>query len=179
MSTSDLVIVGSINDTMVEKLLQELQQPCYERHHVLRLLIHSPGGSLSSAMAMAGLFNACFKEIHTYNLAAIDSAAICLYLIGHKRFATVTAHFHLHPLVLPIEGNKTIEDLEAALQGLKADMKCITEFYSTRTGLPREKVKKLLQKPYLLTTKEALELGFVTEPISGLADFHPHYIGGN
>lgn len=109
--TCDLYISGTINRTMVDKILEELQTDYYQPEKLLRLVIDSPGGSISMALTLARLLMNCFADIHTYNMSVVDSAAVCLYLCGNKRFASPSSRFFIHPPAISVQGEQTEHQL--------------------------------------------------------------------
>ena len=172
----DLLISGTISREMVDKILEEVQTDYYQPEKLLRLVIDSPGGSIPLALTLARFLMNCFNEIHTYSLSEVDSAAVCLYLCGNKRFATPTSRFFMHPPGVHVQGMQTEQQLKELLQGLQTDTKCMVDFYCERTTISRSAWEEVFRNTRHLSVTEAQEIGIVTDVQSKISHFLPHII---
>ena len=174
--TCDLYISGTINRTMVDKILEELQTDYYQPEKLLRLVIDSPGGSISMALTLARLLMNCFADIHTYNMSVVDSAAVCLYLCGNKRFASPSSRFFIHPPAISVQGEQTEHQLMEFLQGLQMETRSMVEFYGERTTISRSTWEEVFRNTRYLSVAEAQEVGIVTDVCPVIPHFRPHII---
>lgn len=174
--TCDLLISGNINREMVDKILEEVQTAYYRPEKLLRLVIDSPGGSITLALTLARFLTNCFDEIYTYSLSMVDSAAVCLYLCGSKRFACPTSRFFMHPPGVPVNGIQTEQQLKELLQGLQTDTKCMVDYYCERTTVSRSTWEDVFRNTRYLSVTEAHDVGIVTEVCSVIPHFRPHII---
>ena len=174
--TCDLFISGAINRELVDRILAEVQTDYYQPEKLLRLVIDSPGGSIPLALTLAKFLMNCFHEVYTYNLSAVDSAAVCLYLCGSKRFANPTSRFFMHPPGVHVHGTQTAQQLKEILQGLQTDTKCMVDFYCERTSTPRKTWEEVFGKSRYMSVDEALEYGIVTGVCRDIPQFRPHII---
>lgn len=174
--TCDLYISGTINREMVDKILEEVQTDYYQAEKLLRLVIDSPGGSIPLAITLARFLMNCFDEIHTYNLSVTDSAAVCLYLCGHKRFASPASRFFIHPPEINVQGEQTERQLICLLQGLQTETKSMVTFYCERTATSRATWEELFRHTQYLPVSEAQELGIVSDVRAKIPHFRPHII---
>lgn len=174
--TCDLLISGPINRELADKILAELQTDYYQPDKLLRLVIDSPGGSIPLALTIARFLMNCFAEIHTYSLSMVDSAAVCLYLCGSKRFASPTSRFFMHPPGVYVNETQTEQQLKELLQGLQTDTKCMIDFYCERTSPPREVWQEVFRNTRHMPTDEAQQYNIVTDVCAHIPNFQPHII---
>ena len=174
--TCDLLISGAINRELVDKLLAEVQKDYYQPDKLLRLVIDSPGGSIPLALTVARFLMNSFETIHTYSLSIVDSAAVCLFLSGSKRFAFPTSRFFMHPPGVQVHGTQTEQQLQEILQGLQTDTKCMVDFYCERTSERREIWEEFFRNTRYMPAEEAQEIGIVTDIVNHIPHFRPHTI---
>ena len=173
---SDLVLLGSIDDTLVQNLTRELQHDRYQRHIPLRLFISSPGGSMPLALTLARLLLSLFDHIETYNLATVDSAAVCLYLTGNKRHSFTSSRFFLHPASVALTQPATEERLQENLRIIRSDTASMIDFYQERTNIDEPTLRHWFATPTVLTSNEAIAQGIATDLCTDIPDFSPHYL---
>ncbi len=173
---TDLVVSGSINDMLAERLIVELQQEQYQRDIPLRLFLNSPGGSMPIALALARLLLSSFNTIETYNLATVDSAAVCLFLTGERRHAFTTSRFYLHPPTIQHDAPLSQEGIRELSLLLKSDTAAMTAFYHERTGIRQKKLASWFRHHTVLTGEQSLRERISTELCCGIHDFSPRYI---
>ncbi|HIX20614.1 MAG TPA: ATP-dependent Clp protease proteolytic subunit [Candidatus Akkermansia intestinigallinarum] len=173
---NDLVVLGSINDSLLSNLTRELQLERYSRHVPLRLFISSPGGSTAMALTMSRLLLSLFEHIETYNLAIVDSAAVCLFLIGSKRSAFAGSRFFLHPATLAFNESLTETQILENLRLIRSDRETMLHFYRERTRLDEAAIKQWFDVPTSLSGSEALAQGLATDLCDNIPDFAPRYL---
>ncbi len=173
---TDLVITGSITEMLAERLIEELQHERYQRDIPLRLFLNSPGGNMPVALAMSRLLLSSFETIETYNLATVDSAAVCLYLIGGKRCTFESSRFYLHPPTIPHDGPLSRENLHELSLLLHSDTEAMIAFYQERTGIDAELLRAWFQQHTVLSGPQSIEQKISTELCSAIDDFAPRYI---
>ena len=172
----DLFISGGINRELVERILVEAQKDYYQPNKLLRLVIDSPGGSIPLALTLARFLMNCFREIHTYNLSAVDSAAVCLYLCGNKRYANPTSRFFMHPPGVHVQGTQNEQQLKEILQGLQTDTKCMIDFYCERTTTSRDTWVDVFRNTRHMHVAEAQQYNIVTDECVSIPNFRPHIV---
>lgn len=173
--TCDLYISGNINRELIDNLLEELKKEVYQPHKCLRLVIDSPGGSISYAISLARFLMGCFPEIHTYNLNSVDSAAVCLFLAGSRRFALPSACFFMHPPSIDVTGNHTEDQLKELLQKLQADTARMIQYYAERTPSPVETWEGIFKQTKQMNAAEMQGYGVVTD----ICHDSPHFLPSN
>lgn len=174
--TSDLVVLGGITDELLWRFTGELRHPRYRRRRRLRLFINSPGGSMPHALALSRLLLNLFEEIETYNLAMVDSAAVCLYLVGSKRFTFSSSRFFLHPPALASNGPASEAQMLETLSLIRSDTESMIHFYRERTGNDPAVIRRWFQEPCVLSGEEALRQHVATDLCRELPRFSPRYL---
>ena len=176
--TCDLLISGAINRELVDGILDDIQTDYYQPDKLLRLVIDSPGGSIPLALTLARFLMNCFSEIHTYSLSMVDSAAVCLYLCGGRRYAYPSSRFFMHPPSVPVHGIQTELQLKEILQGLQTDTRCMIDFYCERTSISRSVWQKVFRSSRYMDVDEAARYEIVTDVCAMIPDFYPHVLRG-
>lgn len=67
-----------------------------EKRKIIKIYLHSYGGTLDSCFALLDIMKISKTPIYTYNLGACMSAAALIYINGHKRFAMPKSTVLLH-----------------------------------------------------------------------------------
>ena len=174
--TCDLLISGGMNRKLVDKILDEIQQEHYQSETRLRLVIDSPGGSVTHSIFLARVLMNSFNDIYTYNFGVVDSAAICLYLCGSKRFACPSSRFFLHPPGVKVDGIQTEEQLKNILRGLQTDTQNMVDFYTERTGVSPKTWKTIFRRTCYITADAARKFRIVTRLEPLIPEFFPKVI---
>ena len=163
IETCDLYISGNVNRELIDNTLEELKKDIYQPHKCLRMIIDSPGGSVSYAISLARFLMGCFPSIYTYNLNSVDSAAVCLFLAGSRRFALPSACFFMHPPSIDVTGNQTEDHLKELLQKLQADTVRMIQYYAERTPSPVATWESIFKRTKQMNAAEMQSYGVVTD----------------
>ena len=134
----------------------------------IALYINSPGGAMTSLMAIYDTMNFVKPDIATYCMGQAASAAAVLLAAGAKgkRFALPHARIMLHqPHIGGLEGQATDIEIHAReIIRVKDEMNQILSFH---TGRPLEKVKVDTDRDFWMTAGEAKEYGVVDVVLEG------------
>lgn len=104
--------------------------------------------------------------IHTYCTGRASSAALKIFLAGHKRFVSSHATFLYHQLSHSIEGTYT--DLVQDLAEDTYTQNEIEKHVMSRTKITKEKLDEIREKKidWFIHANEAIELGIAHEIIT-------------
>ncbi len=134
----------------------------------IALYINSPGGAMTSLMAIYDTMNFVKPDIATYCMGQAASAAAVLLAAGAKgkRFALPHARIMLHqPHIGGLEGQATDIEIHAReIIRVKDEMNQILAFH---TGRPLEKIKTDTDRDFWMTASEAKEYGVVDVVLEG------------
>jgi len=130
----------------------------------IRMIINSPGGDLTSAMALTDVMEASKIPIWTYGLGCVCSAALIIFITGQKgkRFITKNTSILSHQFSWGMVGKE--HELVASVREIDLTKKRVFEHYKKHTKQSDATIKK-----YLLPAEDCWLSG--TEAVKwGLAD---------
>lgn len=147
------------NLTMAQLLHLEGDDPDKD----VALYINSPGGSMSSLMAIYDTMNFIKPDVATYCMGQAASAAAVLLAAGakDKRFALPHSRVMLHQPHGGVEGQAS--DIEIQANEFKRIKEEMNEMLSLHTGQPLEKIRKDTDRDFWMTAAEAKNYGVVDE----------------
>jgi len=127
----------------------------------IHVRINSNGGSVFGAYAIMNLLKSHKARIITYNDGIAASAATLIAMAGDKIVSALGALWMVHLPLTSATGNsnelkKTIEILDTITEGM-------ADIYHARTGIDRDVIMQMLHDETYMSSKEALEKGFVDE----------------
>jgi ATP-dependent Clp protease protease subunit len=132
------------------------------------LYINTPGGSVTSGLAIYDTMQFIKPEVNTYCVGQATSMGAVLLAAGakKKRFALPHARIMIHQPWGGVQGQASDIQLQAneilRLRGR------IEEILAKHTGQPLEKIQKDSDRDYFMGADEALKYGIVDEVITGI-----------
>jgi ATP-dependent Clp protease protease subunit len=165
-----IIILGTpINDQVANIIIAQLLFLEHEDpEKTIYLYINSPGGVVTSALAIYDTIQFIKADVSTIGLGMVASAASLLLAAGTKgkRMALPNTEILLHQVMGQAEGQAA--DIEiTAKQILKIKAK-VNQILSKHTGQPLEKIEKDTDRDFYLTAEEALKYGLIDKII----DYH-------
>ena len=158
---------GSIIDPVANSIIAQMlflasQDPKKE----IQLYINSPGGVLTSALAIYDTIQYTKCPISTVCIGSAASGAAVLLAAGTKgkRFSLPNAQVLLHQVAVSGVSGEAVEVEIAAKQIIKLKDK-VNRILAKHTGQPLEKVEKDTDRDFYLSAEEAKEYGIVDEVI--------------
>jgi len=158
---------GSIIDPVANSIIAQMlflasQDPKKE----IQLYINSPGGVLTSALAIYDTIQYTKCPISTVCIGSAASGAAVLLAAGTKgkRFSLPNAQVLLHQVAVSGVSGEAVEIEIAAKQIIKLKDK-VNRILAKHTGQPLEKVEKDTDRDFYLSAEEAKEYGIVDEVI--------------
>ena len=134
----------------------------------IALYINSPGGVMTSLMAIYDTMHFIKPDVATYCMGQAASAAAVLLAAGApgKRFALPHARVMLHqPHIGGLEGQAT--DIEIHAREIIRVKEEMNEILAHHTGKPLDKVKVDTDRDFWMTAEEAKEYGVVDTVLEG------------
>ncbi len=131
----------------------------------IALYINSPGGSVTSLLAIYDTMEYIKPDIQTICMGQAASAAAVLLAAGTpgKRFALPHSRILLHQPAGGAEGQSVDIEIQAREIQRIADM--LDEILAAKTGQSVEKIKDDTDRDFILTAEEAQEYGILDEVI--------------
>ena len=165
-----IIFLGTpIDDTVANLIMaQLLHLEGDDPEKDIALYINSPGGAMTSLMAIYDSMNFIKPDVATYCMGQAASAAAVLLAAGAKgkRFALPHARIMLHqPHIGGLEGQATDIEIHAReIIRVKDDMNEILAFH---TGQDLAKIKLDTDRDFWMTAHEALKYGVVDTVLEG------------
>lgn len=159
-----IFITGGIEDHMANLVVAQLlflesEDPKKD----IFLYINSPGGSVSSTLAMLDTMNHVKPDIATVCVGIAASGAAVLLAGGEKgkRFALPNAEIMIHQPWGGAQGQAT--DIEITARHIIATRDRLNKILSKASGQPLAKIEKDVERDFFMTAQEAKTYGLVDE----------------
>jgi len=132
----------------------------------IQLYINSPGGVLTSALAIYDTMQYIKCPISTVCIGSAASGAAVLLAAGTKgkRFSLPNAQILLHQVAVSGVSGEAVEVEIAAKQIIKLKDK-VNRILARHTGQPLERIEKDTDRDFYLSAEEAKEYGLIDEVI--------------
>ncbi|MBZ1345497.1 MAG: ATP-dependent Clp protease proteolytic subunit [Candidatus Nealsonbacteria bacterium] len=132
----------------------------------IQLYINSPGGVLTSALAIYDTMQYVKSPISTVCIGSAASGAAVLLAAGArgKRFSLPNSQILLHQVAVSGVGGEAIEVEIAAKQILKLKEK-VNKILARHTGQPFKKIEKDTDRDFYLSAEEAKDYGIIDEVV--------------
>lgn len=160
-------LAGPITDGLANSVIaQMLFLASKDPKKDIKLYVNSPGGILTSALAIYDTMQYVGCPVSTVCIGAAASGAAVLLAAGTKgkRFALPNAEILLHQVAVSGVSGQAVEVEIAAKQVVKLKDK-INRILTKHTGQPLERIEKDTDRDFYLSAQEAEEYGIVDEVI--------------
>jgi ATP-dependent Clp protease protease subunit len=129
----------------------------------IKLYINSPGGSVTSAMAMYDTMNHVKPDVSTVCVGIAASAAAVLLASGAKgkRFCLPNSEVMIHQVMGGTEGQAS--DIEIAAKHILRTKENLNKILAKATGKTPAQIEKDSDRDYYMTAEEAKKYGIVDE----------------
>src|SRR5580658_373167 len=161
---------GVINDAAANLVVMKFLYLQYEnRSQGISFYINSPGGSVTSTLAIYDTMQFIECQIATYCIGLAASGAAVLLAGGYKgrRYALPHSKIMIHQPYGQVGGQ--VSDIEIQAEEIMDNKKDINEILSKHTGQPVERVAKDTERDRYLTAVQAKEDGLVDEVVGRIA----------
>lgn len=131
----------------------------------IKLYINSPGGSVTSAMALYDTMQHVKADVSTICVGQAASAAAVLLACGAKgkRLSLPNARVLIHQVMGGVEGQQ--KDVEIQAREMLRIKNQINQILSKHTGQPVAKIEKDTDRDYFMIAEEARKYGLVDKII--------------
>lgn len=162
---------GVIDDGTANLAVMKLLYLQYEnKKQEIHFYINSPGGSVSSTLAIYDTMQFLECPIATYVIGMAASGAAVLLAGGTKgkRFALPHATVMIHQPHGSVGGQ--VSDIEIQCEAILQMKKTFNEILALHTGQPIERVQQDTERDRFLTAAQAKEYGLVDEVLAKLPE---------
>lgn len=158
-----IILSGEINDTLANNVVAMLLYLDSLNHDDISIYINSPGGVITSGMAIYDTMNFIKSDVSTICIGMAASMAAIILSSGTKgkRYILPNSEVMIHQPLGGVEGQAT-EIKIAAERILKLKDK-LNKILSKNTGKDIKDVSLDTERDYFLSSKEAIEYGIVDE----------------
>lgn len=161
-----IFIVGPINDAVssvvcAQLLFLEAENPTKD----IFMYINSPGGIVTSGMAMYDTMEYIRPEVSTVCIGQAASMGSLLLTAGAKgkRFSLPNSKIMIHQPSGGYQGQAT--DIEIHAKEILATRARLNQVYVNHTGQPLAKIEAAMDRDNFMTPEEAREFGLIDEVV--------------
>lgn len=154
---------GVIEDNMANLIVAQLLfLQSEDAKKDISLYINSPGGSVTSTLAIVDTMNFIKPDVSTYCMGIAASGAALVLSAGTKgkRFALPNAEIMIHqPLMSGVEGQAT--DIAITAKQIIKTKERLNKMLSSNTGQPVAKVEQDAERDFFMSSDEAKKYGLI------------------
>lgn len=156
-----IFIGGEINDDLANAVISELLFLDSKSNDEISIYINSPGGSITSGMAIYDTMRFVKSPIKTICVGMAASMASVLLASGDKgkRSILPNSEVMIHQPLGGVNGQAT--EIKIVADRILYLRDKLNKILSEKTGKDIKKIEKDTERDYYLTAKEALEYGIV------------------
>ena len=162
-----IILTGEINDALASVIVAQLLfLEGQDASKDISLYINSPGGSISSGMAIYDTMNYIKCDVSTICVGMAASMASFLLAAGAKgkRFALPNSEILIHQPRGRVEGQAT--DMKIHTDHIIAIRKKMNTLYSEMTGQPLEVIERDTDRDNYMSAEDAVAYGIVDKVIT-------------
>ena len=153
-----IMLSGPIEDDMANSIVAQL---LFLDAQDIYLYINSPGGVVTSGMAIYDTMNFIKSDVQTIVIGMAASMASVLVSSGAKgkRFGLPHSQVLIHQPSGGAQGQQT--DIQIAANEILKTRKMINEILAKNSGQPIEKINRDTERDHYLTAQEAVDYGLL------------------
>ena len=158
---------GPINDEVANLIIAQLLfLQSEDSKKEISLYINSPGGAVTSTLAMVDTMNHIQPAVATYCVGLAASGAAILLSAGAKgkRFALPNAEIMIHQPHGGAEGQAT--DIEITAKQIIKLRERLNKILAKNTGQKLEKIEKDVERDFFMTSEEAVKYGIIDKVLT-------------
>ena len=158
--------VGEINDESVYSLCRQLRQLQREGPDgLITMFINSPGGEVSSGLALYDVMAGLSCPIRTVCLGTAASMASILFVAGTEREILPHGRVMIHDPLRVMEGRVTALQLQEEGRQLMQTRETLCGILAQRTGRTLEEIYEKTRHDTYFNAEEAVAFGLATRVI--------------
>jgi len=160
-----IILNGEINDSLSNSIVAQLLYLDSLNNDDISIYINSPGGSITSGMAIYDTMNFIKSDVSTICVGMAASMGAFLLSSGKKgkRYALPNSEVMIHQPLGGAEGQAT--EIKIAAEHILKVRKKLNKILSKNTGKALQKIEKDTERDYFMDALEALEYGLVDKVI--------------
>lgn len=156
---------GEINDDVSSLIVSELLYLDSLNHQDIHIYINSPGGSVTSGLAIIDTMNLIKSDVSTLSVGLCASMAAVILAAGtkNKRYSLPNSEIMIHQVLGGVEGKAS--DVQVQAERILKMKKKMNIILADITGKSVKKINKDTEKDYYLNPKEAIKYGLIDKII--------------
>ena len=158
-----IILNGEINDNTANVVVAQLLYLDSLNHDDISLYINSPGGSITSGMAIYDTMNFIKSDVSTICVGMSASMAAFILATGKKgkRYILPNAEVMIHQPLGGVQGQAT--EIKIAAERILKLKKKLNTILSEVTGKQIDIINNDTERDYFMNSTEALDYGIVDE----------------
>ena len=159
-----IMLSGEVNDQMANSVIAQLLfLDAQDSEKDIYLYINSPGGVITSGLAMLDTMNFIKSDVQTIAIGMAASMASVLLAGGTKgkRFALPNSTILIHQPSGGAQGQQT--EIEIAAEEILKTRKNINQILADATGQTVEQIKKDTERDHYMSAQEAKDYGLIDD----------------
>lgn len=160
-----VILNGEITDNTANTVVAELLYLDSLNHDDISLYINSPGGVITSGMAIYDTMNFIKSDVSTICIGMAASMAAFLLSSGKKgkRYALPNSEIMIHQPLGGAQGQAT--EIKIAAEHILKLKEKLNKILSKNTNQSIEKIENDTERDYFLNSNEALDYGLIDKII--------------
>lgn len=161
-----ILLSGEINDDTANSIVAQLLYLDSLNHEDISIYINSPGGVITSGMAIYDTMNFIQSDVKTICVGMAASMGAFLLSSGTKgkRFALPNSEIMIHQPLGGAKGQAT--EIQIAAEHILKMKARLNQILAENTGKPLEVIERDTERDHFLDAKEALDYGLVDKIIA-------------
>ena len=158
-----IILSGEIDDNLANVIVSELLYLDSINHNDISLYINSPGGSITSGMAIMDTMNYIKSDVKTICIGLAASMAAFLLSCGKKgkRYILPNAEVMIHQPLGGVQGQAT--EIKIVAERIINLRNKLNKMLSQNTGQPLNKIEEDTERDHFLNAEESKEYGIVDD----------------
>ena len=160
-----VILNGEINDSLANSIVAQLLYLDSINHNDINIYINSPGGSITSGMAIYDTMNFIESDVSTICIGMAASMAAFLMAAGTKgkRFMLPNAEIMIHQPLGGVQGQAT--EIKIVAEHILRLKEKLNKILSKNTNQDIKTIEKDTERDNYMSSNEALEYGIVDKII--------------
>ncbi|QEK38014.1 ATP-dependent Clp protease proteolytic subunit [Candidatus Cytomitobacter indipagum] len=157
-----IFLTGEINDNLATLICSQLLfLEAENKEQDIYIYINSPGGSVTSALAIYDTMMFIAPNVNTVCLGQACSAASMLLCSGKNRFMLNNARVLLHQPLGQMKGQA--KELELYVEEINKLKHIVADIYHQHTQISLDKLEQIFDRDTIYRAQEAIEMNLVDE----------------
>lgn len=158
-----ILLTGEINDNTANIVVSELLYLDSINHNDISIYINSPGGSITSGMAIYDTMNYIKSDVSTICIGMAASMAAFLLSSGKKgkRYILPNSEVMIHQPLGGVSGQAT--EIKIAAERILKLKEKLNKILANNTGQELDKIENDTERDHFMDANESLEYGIIDE----------------